>query len=347
MDIRSVLFIRRDNIGDLVCTTPAIRAFRLRYPGARIAVLVNSYNAEAVKGNPDIDEVFIYEKGKHSDKSRIRLALSNLGLIAKIRAAVFDASIACSYNYSKRLERYALLTGAKRRVGYVREAGKASKLFYNVQVAEPEDTVHEVEAMMGLVRPLGVEGPAPKLFIAPDREELARARAYLKRISPGFDKGLAAFQISSRKPQNRWPKERFKELGDMITRELGLKVMLLWAPGGPDNPLHPGDDDKAEWLLANMEHRPLAYRTQKLSELVAALSLSDIVVTSDGGAMHVAAALDKPILTIWGSTDKKRWSPWGVDYRLLQKDTGKAESIGSEEAFAAFKDLYGMKRVGR
>ena len=59
-----VLFIRRDNIGDLICTTPAIHALRKNFPAAKIGVLVNSYNADAVAGNPDVDEVYIYEKAK-------------------------------------------------------------------------------------------------------------------------------------------------------------------------------------------------------------------------------------------------------------------------------------------
>lgn len=340
MSVKSIIFIRRDNIGDLVCTTPAIRAVRLACPGARIAVLVNSYNAEAVRGNPDIDEIFVYEKGKHSARGKLGLALSNLGLIHRVRSAGFEYAIGCSYSHSKRLARYTMLTGAKNRVGYVPKDARPSRFFYNIPVTEPQSSIHEVDAMMDLVRTLGVNIKTPPLFISPDSEEVNRARVFLGRVSPGFDKKLVVFHISSRKPQNRWPKEMFRELGDKINRELGLKIMLLWSPGRADNPLHPGDDDKAEWLLSNMKEKPLAYRTEKLSELIAALSLANIVVCSDGGAMHIAAALGKPMVTIWGSTDKRRWAPWGVEHRLLQKETGKAESVTAEEAFEAFRTLY-------
>ncbi len=57
-----ILVIRRDNIGDLVCTTPMLSGLRRRFPGAHIAVLVNSYNAPVLAGNPDIDEVCVYRK---------------------------------------------------------------------------------------------------------------------------------------------------------------------------------------------------------------------------------------------------------------------------------------------
>ena len=83
--LKSIILIRRDNIGDLVCTTPAIRALRLTYPEIKIALLVNSYNADAVIGNPDIDEIFVYEKGKHRRKGGLGLLISNLRVLKKIR----------------------------------------------------------------------------------------------------------------------------------------------------------------------------------------------------------------------------------------------------------------------
>ena len=55
-----ILFIRRDNIGDLICTTPALRAVRGAFPHARIGVLANTYNTDALLGNPDVDDVFVY-----------------------------------------------------------------------------------------------------------------------------------------------------------------------------------------------------------------------------------------------------------------------------------------------
>lgn len=336
MEVKSVIFIRRDNIGDLVCTTPAIRAFRLKYPRARLCVLVNSYNADAVRDNPDIDEVFVYEKEKHAgDKNRFNVLLGNLNLIRRIRKEKFDAAIGCSYSYSARLARYAYLTGAKQRIGYARNG--AHGFYYNMPMAGPQGAVHEVEAMMGLLAPLGVKGPPPPLFIMPLGEESKKVLQYVKRM--GVKEKLIAFHISSRKPQNRWPRERFKELGDKIQEEFGLRVMLLWSPGNSGNALHPGDDESADWLITSMKKRPLAYRTERLTELIAAMGLCELVFCMDGGAMHVAAALGKPVLTVWGTTDRRRWAPWGVPNIILQ-DGNNAGLVGAGEAFLSFKKLY-------
>lgn len=343
MDIKSVLFIRRDNIGDLVCTTAAIRALRLRRPDARIGVVVNTYNAEVVRNNPDIDEVFVHEKGKHSSgKGRLKVLAANLGLLLRVRASRYDAAIGCGYAYSARLARYAFLTGAGIRIGFAPPGRSGRGLLYNRPVPGPSGPMHEVEAMMRLVAPLGVEGPPPALFMKPDREEAQRAGIYLSRAGLKENDRLVAFHISSRKAVNRWPKERFRELGDMIGAEFpGVKILLLWSPGDSGNPLHPGDDDKAEWIMSTMRERPMAFRTTSLAGLSAALSLASMVVCCDGGAMHMSAALGKPIVTVWGSTDRRRWAPWGVEHAILQKETREAHSVDAREAFEAFKRLYG------
>lgn len=340
---KSVLFIRRDNIGDLVCTTPAIRAVRLKYPEAEIAILVNSYNADIVKGNPDIDEVFIYEKEKHRPKGKgvLKTLLGQLNVIRKIRSRRFDAAIGCAYSYSPRLARLAYLTGAKLRIGYAPKHGNSR--FYNSVVKGPSEPVHEVLAMMRLLKPLGIEEePVPRLFIRPDEEEVKKAREFLKSAGPG--RRIALFHISSRRPENRWPLEYFKELGDMIEKQCGFKPLLTWSPGSKDNPLHPGDDEDAEALASAMKERPLLYKTERLSQLIAALSLADIVICLDGGAMHIAAGLGKPVLAIWGSTDERRWAPWAAPHIILKKDSKHASSVSPKEAFETFMKLSGNGR---
>ena len=337
---QKICLVRRDNIGDLVCTTSAIKLLRLRFPEARIFALVNSYNADVLKGNPDLDRVYVYHKSRHSGGARLRAALSNLKVFREIRAERIDAAVGCSSAYSKNLAWYTFLTGARLRIGYVKK--KTSRpSFYNVPLAQPapDENLHEVEALIKLLAPLGVEGTPPPLDVRPDSAEV---RGVLDFIGKGGFKGkekLVAFHISSRKPQNRWPKESFRELAQMVQERFGVRLLLLWSPGNEDNPFHPGDDGKAEWILSRTKPGPLAYRTTKLGELIAAVSVCDMVVCSDGGAMHIAAGLGKPILTIWGATDPRRWAPWGVPYRLLQKSRVAAD-VSAADALAGFEELF-------
>ncbi len=344
MNIRpeSVLFIRRDNIGDLVCTTPAIRAFKERYPRARLGLLVNSYNADVVVGNPFVDEFFIYRKAKHrTGGSPLGVWLENLRLLRRIRRARFHAAVGFG-GYSPRLERLVYQTGAEVRIGYTGPDGGGR--LYTHGLNEPEKPLHEVEACMVLLKPLGIEGPPPSMYIRPDDGEVKKAVGRLR--SEGLEDGeaIVLFHISTRRPENRWPIKNFSILGDLIRRRLGYKVLITWAPGPEKDPRHPGDDRLAHELKDLMNERPLYLRTATLKELIAAISLARIAVCPDGGAMHIAAALKKPVVAVWGSTDPRRWAPWGVEHILLKGASERADSIEVEEVFDAVAAL--CKRSG-
>lgn len=335
--MRSVIFIRRDNIGDLVCTTPAIRAVRMQYPQARIAVLVNSYNADVIANNPDVDDIYVYGKWKHSEgRGRLGVWVENLGVIREIRRRRFDVSIGCGYAYSERLARYTFLTGGRARISPT--PGGEKTFFINCPIPEPESPMHEVDAMMRLVGPLGVTGPAPAPRVRAEAVEVEKVLKVLEGGGVNGRKDIVIFHISSRRAQNRWPVESFKALGDLISEKTGATIMLLWSPGAKDNPLHPGDDENAERLIASMKDRPIPCRTETLKGLVAALSVASVVVCCDGGAMHIAAALGKPVLTVWGLTDEKRWAPRGAPHIIL-KNGAEASAVTPAEAFSAFKRL--------
>ena len=118
--------------------------------------------------------------------------------------------------------------------------------------------------------------------------------------------------------------------------------MLLWSPGAADNPLHPGDDDKAHALLALLADAGIAVeavRTAKLAELIAALARCHAMICADGGAMHLGAGLGLPLVCLFGDSGAQRWRPWGVPYRLIQKPSRQVADIAAAEVAAAFATL--------
>jgi heptosyltransferase-3 len=336
-----ILFIRRDNIGDLICTTPAIHAARMKYPKSKIGILVNTYNADVIKNNPDIDEIYIYEKAKHSpDKSKMSVWLSNLKVLRKIRKENYDVAIGCG-SYSPRLERYTFITGAKKRIGYIKNSMKKSK-FYTTPMYEQEKLLHEVEKTYYLLTPLGIssDNSLPPLKIYPSIDELNKFKNFIETKNFIKEKYLVAFHISSRRPENRWPAEKFIELGNLIAKNIqNAQILLLWSPGSEKNPYHPGDDEKAEIIKNNLRATTFAYKTENLKELIAALSICNLLVCCDGGAMHIGTALDKPIIALWGSSDADRWKPWSNKHIVLQGKDKKASNVNVEEVFKNVKNF--------
>ncbi len=335
IDPRSkILIIRRDNIGDLVCTTPLISALRRRYPRAHIAALVNSYNRPVLEGHPDLDALYAYAKAKHRAPGQSRAAVywDKLRLMLKLRAQRFDYALLASPYPGASALRLARWIAPAHIAGYAEPTG-----LVDLALQQDEAKVaHEVEKVFRLAQLFGVEGAPGKLSLAVDADARARALAALGARAPG--RKLIALHISARKPSQRWPLERFAELVQALSAEADF--LLLWSPGAADHPQHPGDDAKAQAIMAAAGGaRLVAYPTQELKDLTAALSLADYAICSDGGAMHLAAATGKPILCFFGDSDAARWHPWGVPYRLLQPESRDVADVSLALALQAFREL--------
>jgi ADP-heptose:LPS heptosyltransferase len=333
------LVIRRDNIGDLVCTTPVFSALRRRFPDAHIAALVNSYNAEVLAGNPDLNAVHVYTKAKHRPpgQSVIRVYWERLKLINALRAQRFDYAIIAGANCLPRALRFARLIAPQHILG-ITEAGcpGARHIDLGVPYTLP-GPLHEVEDVFRLLAPLGIDGPPGPLTVIPPPEITQRAREASAVLGRG---PLVGLHISARKPPQRWPKERFVELARALAQRHAARLMLFWAPGSESNPHHPGDDGKAAWIVEQARDLPLmAWPTHTLAELMGGLAACDVVICSDGGAMHIAAGLGKPIVCFFGNSDPARWHPWGVPHVVLQPPSRNVADVTVEEALAAFESL--------
>ncbi len=330
----SFLIIRRDNIGDLVCTTPLIRALRLRYPQAHIAALVNSYNQPVLEGHPDLDALYAYAKAKHRlpGQSRAAVYWDKLLLMLKLRAQRFDYALLASPDPGASALRLARWIAPAHIAGYAEPTG-----LVNLALPQGEEkAAHEVEDVFRLGQLFGIEGAPGKLSLAVDADACAHTHNALG--ARGFGRKLVALHISARKASQRWPLECFAELMQALGGEADF--LLLWSPGAADHPQHPGDDAKAQAIMAAAGNAHLiAYPTQELKDLIAALSLADYVICSDGGAMHIAAALGKPILCFFGDSDATRWHPWGVPDRLLQPESRNVADISAAAALQALREL--------
>ena len=337
----SILVVRRDNIGDLVCTTPVFTALRQRFPAARICALVNSYNAPVLARHPAVDRVFVYTKLKHRapGQSRLRLLWQRLRMYWELKKICFDYVLLPSDQ--PRLLRFALGLRPQHIVALGQSAAPSKIVTMLPSIREGAE--HEVQATFRLLEPLDIRGTPPATFIVSDTIETDKARAALDATLGAGP--VAAIHISARKPSQRWPNERFVELMRTLHARHGLRFVLLWAPGPEANPLHPGDDEKAHAIVQATNDLPvLPYATRTLPELIGALSICDALICSDGGAMHLAAGLGKPIVCLFGKSNAWRWHPWGVPYELLQTGSQEVNDIKLDDVVNAFFRLMQLER---
>jgi len=318
------LLIQRDNIGDLVLSTPFIRALRARYPGARIDALVNSYNAPVLDRNPHVNSIYTYTKWKHRPEGRTlpQHLQESWRLLRALRKADYDVAVLLNRGFMRHALRLAIVSGAREIAGFVNGHGLLERgvtLPVAIAPIEHQHIVQRAAALLRVIDPAQPDEDMPpcELFADPAlRERLTReltAAGILPRPL------VVAVQVSARKLDQRWPAERFVELIHALHAKVHCAVLLFWSPGSDTNPFHPGDDAKAQAILDRCRGLPVhGVHATTLGETVAGFSLTRLMICSDGGAMHVAAGLQLPIVGMFGATVLDLWHPWKTRYIALR-----------------------------
>ena len=324
---RRILLIRRDNIGDMVLTTPFIHALRTRFSEAWIGVLGNSYNTPVLAGHPDIDEVFAYDKAKHrGDRGRLAVFADTARLLLRLRARQLDLVILAGPGAQRQAARLARWIRPRATLGFVEAdvpAGLSHPLPYGGGAA-----LHEAQDVFRLGAALGIGGEAGPCVLSHDAAQGDKVRAALRAAGAGRRK-VVAVHVSVRRVRQRWPAARFAALINRLAARGDVQCLLLWSPGPDDDPRHPGDDAKAqdirELLPAGVACLP--WPTPDLAALAGALAGADLMVCADGGAMHVAAGLGVPVVALFGDSPVDRWRPWGVRHQVIRAPGGDVGEI--------------------
>lgn len=339
--MKKILIIRRDNIGDLVLTTPFIYALKKKFPDASIDIFTNSYCAPVLANNPDVDNIFVYEKAHHRGaRSVISVYWERCRLLWSLRRNKYDTIILGKPNAEIRPLRVAQVIGAPMTVGITERSSKfVGKLTHPVFWHE-KIGLHVAERCMQLLEPFGAEERAGSLRLFPDPNQKLAAR---KKLEDRFPTGssIIAVQISARKLKQRWPLKRYAALMKKLHDHYGFSFALFWSPGSAENPMHPGDDENASALteLLGKDFPCLPFPTHTLGELIATLPLMTAMITSDGGALHLGAASGLPTLAFFGNSEASRWHPWQVPFELLQPASNDVQDISVDDAFSAFRRL--------
>lgn len=335
-----ILIVRRDNIGDLICTLPLIAALRKLHPKAQIDLLVNSYSAPVVAGNPDIDHLYVYTKAKHREVNEtvFSVHIRRMCMTFRLRFTRYDWLVLANAGCMPRPLRWARQVRSKNTVGFSAEGCEGAEILTHPIPFVRRAGVHEVEYLMQLLQPFGdiAEIPAARITPAPS----ARVAALSLLRSAAACKPLVGINISARLPSQQWPSERFVELIHQIQAQ--MRCVLFWAPGSQSNAGHPGDDEKAaEILSACVGVDVIPYPTQSLSDLIAGISVIDLMVTADGGALHIGAACNKPIVALFGDSDSSQWYPWRVPNIILHPESRDVRSISAQQVSEAVCTLRG------
>ncbi len=325
---RRILIVRADRIGDVVLSTPVIKALRDEYPNAYIAMMVSPYTREIVEGNPYLDEVIIYDKDV-----RHKSWFNSLRFACALRKKRFDLSLIL--HPQNRSHLVSFFAGIPRRIGYNRKLGFL--LTDRIRHTKHRGEKHELEYNLDLIRVLGIEPKDKNLFI-PIKEDVENwvDVLYNKEGLISSDKILAIHPGASC-PSKIWPQERFAPVADRLVEKYGFKVIVV---GGLQDLL------LAQNLIQRMLYPVinLAGKTS-LSQLSCILKRCRLFIANDSGPVHIAVAVGAPVISIFGRNQKglspKRWGPLGPRDKVLHKEVGCIECLAHncKKEFACLKAI--------
>ncbi|HZL35341.1 MAG TPA: lipopolysaccharide heptosyltransferase II [Tepidisphaeraceae bacterium] len=286
-----ILIIKPSAIGDVVHALPVLNLLRGKWPQAKISWLVTPACAGLLDGHSQLDEVIRFERRRFGQSWRDPTAAAGLfGFARDMRERQFDLAIDL-----QGLFRSGWLSASTRAPVRVGPAGarELGWVFYTHRINTGTAELHAVERNLRLAEALGL-GREPVKFVFPTDDE---DRRFVATLAPN---GLryAVFLPGANWDTKRWPPEKFAACVAPLRERFGLESIV--AGGSIDTPL-------AAQIPGALD---LTGRTD-LRQLVALLERAQLVIANDTGPMHIAAALGRPLVTMYGPTSPARTGPYG------------------------------------
>ncbi|MFQ5663639.1 MAG: glycosyltransferase family 9 protein [Terriglobia bacterium] len=313
-----VLVIRLRSLGDTLLTTPALRALKQWRPDLRVSLLLYARFAPILAGNSDVDEVI--ELNPEGPAAPLRVGRLLAGLQQRRFAACFNL-------HGGTLS--ALLTrasGARHRLGF---AHFRFRFAYTATAPEPgtvfgRDRLHCVEGQLALFYAAGLppgEIPALQLFPQPGARASVAQKLAVRRVAPGSR--YAVIHPVANFSTKEWPFERYAALAHLLEEEHGLVPVFICGRG---EELKLAAVARAYGKAPAPISLPSKQRTAglvrleslTLPELVALIEGGVLFIGNDSGPAHIAAALGRPVVVLYGSSDSTVWRPWRTPHAVVQ-----------------------------
>ncbi len=308
--IKKMLLVKLSSIGDVVHSLPILKVLRGRYPKAHIAWVVKPFCKEIIEGNPYLDEVLIFERGKWGSMKNAACAVRDFGrLIRKIRRRKFDMVVDLQGLFYTGL--ITFLSGSPLRLGFA-NAREFSHLFYNRKVHVPTMDLHAVDRYLLMAKALGISGGGMDFTIRISQQDRQFVQDFLRRTQVRSPSGpLIAMNPSARWITKQWNVEKFAELADALHDQWGANIVLI---GSHE------DVELVEKVCRLTRCDPIVTTGKtNLKQLVALLDQADLLITNDTGPMHIAASVATPTVSLFGPTDPRRTGPYGPGHVVVDK----------------------------
>lgn len=277
-------------LGDLVMATPTLRAVRRHFADARIVGILRPYLTDVLAGTHWFDELWPHHHRAKAPEQR------HWALVRRLRQERFDMALLLPN--SMRTALVARLGGVRQRVGYARY-GRGPLLTQKLHVPKSNGCFVErpiVETYLGIAEAVGCPPETPKLELATVDADERSADGVWKALGLRGDRVIALNSGSSNGQARFWPVEHFGKLASRIAGELDHDVLIMCGPKERDLARQVAAQAKNPRVVS-MADQPMDFGTAK-----ACIRRCQMMISTDSGPRHVAAALGKPVVTLYGPT---------------------------------------------
>jgi len=319
-----ICIVMMSAVGDAVHVLPVINALKRARPGCHITWVLQPGPATLVRGHPAVDDIVLFDRSKGMQAFldiRRELTARRFDVVINLQV-YFKAGVVTSF------------TRAPVKLGFDRaRARDMNWLFTNRKIPPHAEGQHVQDQYFEFLTALGVPYEPVTWNLGPWPQE----RAWQQEFYSAIRKPVAAIVVATSKPQKDWLPERWAEVVDRLAEEYDLQPVLV---GGRS----PRELHAESVIMDRARHQPISALGSGLRNLVSILDASSLVLAPDTGPLHMAVALDRPVVSLMGYTNPKRTGPYRKFHDLIIDAYGnlgeayeikakKAADEGSKEAF--------------
>ena len=351
-----ILVTQMTRMGDVLQTSPLIRALKQSHPNAHVTVMVRRMGKAIAECNPDVDEVIVYEEDdmfldlRSEDADRFLHAYQTADAqVQRLREGHFDIAYNCTHSLASAL--LLKLAEIPRVVGahlsedfrYMFRGRGPNCFLTNVLHRDLNDL-----NLCDMFRHFVETPPASSgLVMAVSDARRKEVASLLETLGIGPDTFLVCFQLGASDRDKRWPEAQFAALGLMLAQRRQAKIALVGVTG--EAPLGQVFEEYAPGLAVHL------FGKTSIPQLAALLKRANLLVTNDTGTMHIAAAVDCPIvLTSVGYVHFRETGPYGAGHCAIERrrahlgrsdvrheHAGETKGLRAEQVFRAVELVLG------
>jgi heptosyltransferase I len=294
--LERVCIVMMSAVGDAVHVLPVINAIKRHAPAARITWVLQPGPATLVRGHSSVDEIIEFDRSKgwraFMDVRR-GLAARAFDVVIDLQV-YFKAGVVTSF------------TRAPVKLGFDRARARDANWLFTTHRIPPHAQQHVQDQYFEFLNEIGVAHEHVEWGLGPWTAERDAQRA----VFAPFERPAAAIVVATSKPQKDWLPERWAEVADALWFDFGLEPVLV---GGRS----PRELHAADVIAQRARHAPRSALGSGLRGLVGILDGSALVLAPDTGPLHMAVALDRPVVSLMGYTNPKRTGPYRKFHDLI------------------------------